>query len=125
MNPRITPLTPLTQLRGGAGVDLAGLKITNGLLSATIDLTAATTVEDLLNRINSSGTAVRAEINAAGTGINILNPTQGTAMTIAENGGTTAADLGIRSFHATTPLAQLNGGGGVRTVDATCRRSRT
>ena len=117
MNPRITPLTPLTQLRGGAGVDLAGLKITNGLLSATIDLTAATTVEDLLNRINSSGTAVRAEINAAGTGINILNPTQGTAMTIAENGGTTAADLGIRSFHATTPLAQLNGGGGVRTVD--------
>ncbi len=115
---RVTPLTRLSDLNAGAGIDTAsGLTITNGLVTKTIDLSAANTVEDLLNAINGSGTAVRAEINAAGTGINLLNPTQGTSMTIAENGGTTAADLGVRSFSPDSPLSQLNGGKGVRTVD--------
>jgi flagellar hook-associated protein 3 FlgL len=91
--------------------------ITNGLTTKTIDLSGATTVEDMLNTINGSGAAVRAEINDAGTGINILNPTQGTNMMIAENGGTTASDLGVRSFTNTTPLSELNFGKGVRTVD--------
>src|SRR5206468_7215038 len=96
--------------------DLAGLQITNGLASANFDLSGAVTVEDMLNTINSSGTGVRAEINAFGTGINILNPTQGTQLTIGENGGTTAADLGVRSFNPATQLNELNNGQGVRTV---------
>jgi flagellar hook-associated protein 3 FlgL len=70
----------------------------------------------MLTAINGSDTGVRAEINATGTGINILNPTQGTDLRIAENGGTTANDLGIRSFDASSPLAELNDGKGVRTV---------
>jgi hypothetical protein len=117
INPKVTGLTTLASLKGGAGIDTAGLIITNGQSSATIDLSGATTVEDLLNAINGSDVAVRAEINAAGTGINILNPTQGTTMTIAENGGTTAADLGVRSFGPDSPLSELNFGKGVRTVD--------
>ena len=76
---------------------------------------ATTTVEDLLNAINASGTAVRAQINASGTGIDILNPTQGPQMTIAENGGTTASDLGVRSLGPATQLSELNDGKGVRT----------
>ncbi len=122
VQPRLTLLTPLSDLNGGAGIDLSsGLRMSNGLLSATVTFTSPPlrvnpTVEDLLNAINSSGTAVRAEINAAGSGINVLNPTQGTNMTIAENGGTTAGDLGIRSFSPTSPLTELNGGKGVRTV---------
>jgi flagellar hook-associated protein 3 FlgL len=71
----------------------------------------------MINAINNSGTHVRAEINAAGTGINILNPTQGTNLSIAENGGTTATDLGVRSFNPTSPLTELNLGKGVRTAD--------
>ena len=103
--PRLILLTPLSSLRGGAGIDLSGgMIITNGQASATIDLSTAQTVEDLLNAINGAGIQVSASINAAGTGINIINPTQGPQMTIAENGGTTAADLGIRSF---SPAAQL------------------
>jgi flagellin-like hook-associated protein FlgL len=118
VRPRITELTTLASLRGGAGIDTTnGLTITNGTASATIDLSGATTVEDMLNAINGSGVPVRAEINAAGTGINILNPTQGTTMTIAEAGGTTAADLGVRSFGPDTPLSELNFGKGVRTAD--------
>jgi flagellin-like hook-associated protein FlgL len=117
INPKVTGLTTLASLNGGAGIDTAGLIITNGQSSDTIDLSGATTVEDMLNAINGSSVAVRAEINAAGTGINILNPTQGTTMTIAENGGTTAADLGVRSFGPASPLSELNFGKGVRTVD--------
>jgi flagellin-like hook-associated protein FlgL len=117
INPKVTGLTTLASLKGDAGIDTAGLIITNGQSRATIDLSGATTVEDLLNAINGSDVAVRAEINAAGTGINILNPTQGTTMTIAENGGTTAADLGVRSFGPDSPLSELNFGKGVRTVD--------
>ncbi len=125
VNPRVTLLTPLSDLRAGAGIDLAGgLKITNGLLSATVSFTspplrAGATVEDMLNAINGSGTAVRAQVNASGTGIDILNPTQGTQMTIAENGGTTAGDLGVRSFAPTSPLSELNGGRGVKTAAGT------
>jgi flagellar hook-associated protein 3 FlgL len=114
---RVTLLTPLASLNAGAGIGLAGgLQITNGQTSATVDLTGAATVQDAINRINNSGTHVRAEINAAGTGINILNPVQGTEMRIAENGGTTAADLGIRSYSTTTSVADMNNGRGVRTV---------
>jgi flagellar hook-associated protein 3 FlgL len=115
---KVTPLTPLASLNGGAGIDLAGgLQISNGSASATITFAGATTVQDLLNQINNSGTHVQAEINAAGTGINIINPVQGTGMRIAENGGTTAADLGIRSFAPGTQLSDLNDGQGVKTVD--------
>jgi flagellar hook-associated protein 3 FlgL len=116
LNPNITPLTDLADLRGGLGIDSTGLIITNGQKTATVDFSTATTVEDLLNRINQSGTGVLARLSSNGTGIDILNPVQGTKMTIAENGGTTAADLGVRSFSPGTLLAELNGGKGVTTV---------
>ena len=116
LNPNLTPLNNLADLRGGLGIDLSGLIVTNGQTTATIDLSTATTVEDLLNRINQSGTGVRARLSDNGTGIDILNPVQGTKMTIAENGGATAADLGVRSFSPSSLLAELNGGKGVTTV---------
>jgi flagellar hook-associated protein 2 len=120
IQPQVTPLTNLADLNGGAGIDQAGgIQITNGQKTVTIDLSAATTVEDMLNDINGAGVGVRAQINAAGTGIDILNETQGTNLSIAENGGTTAADLGIRSFTPDTPLGELNGGNGVGTVAGT------
>ncbi len=116
--PKITLLTPLASLNSGTGIDLAnGITITNGEQTATINFTGSATVQDMLNRINSSGAHVRAEINGAGTGINILNPTQGMNMSIAENGGSTAADLGVRSFGPASSLAELNLGKGVGTAD--------
>src|SRR5439155_15400144 len=71
---------------------------------------------DLLNRINQSGTGVLARLSENGTGIDIFNPVQGTQMTIGENGGATAADLGVRSFSPSSLLSELNGGKGVTTV---------
>lgn len=116
ISPRITPLTPLAALKGGAGIDLAGLQITNGQFSQTIDLSSAVTVEDLLNAVNGGTANVRAAISDDGARINLLNPTQGLSLTVGENGGTTADDLGVRSMTAGSPVSELNGGRGVRTV---------
>ncbi|HEY2585289.1 MAG TPA: flagellin [Tepidisphaeraceae bacterium] len=117
VQPNVTALTPISALNDGAGIDTThGLIITNGQKSATLNFSSATTVGDLLNQINASGTDVRAQVNAAGTGIDILNTIQGTSLTIGENGGTTAADLGVRSFSASTALSSLNGGRGVGTA---------
>ncbi len=115
--PKLTPFTRLSDLKGGLGIDTAnGMTITNGQKSATINLAGAATMEDLLNAINGANVGVRASVNDAGTGINILNATQNTTMTISEAGGTLASDLGVRSFHPGTELAELNAGAGVRTV---------
>ncbi len=122
VQPRVTALTKLTDLAGGSALDLSsGITITNGSKTATIKFTSPPlptnpTVQDMLNAINGSGTNVLARINDAGTGIDVINPTQGVQMTIGENGGTTAAALGIRSFNPQTTLASLNFGQGVRTV---------
>lgn len=117
VQPRITTLTPLSALNNGADIDTThGLKITNGASSATVNLSSATNVGDLINAINGSGTNAQARINSAGTAINIVNTVQGTNLSVAENGGTTAADLGVRSFSPSTPLSDLNGGAGVGTA---------
>ena len=115
---RLTSATPVTALAGGAGIDtISGLRITNSVVAdvGVIDLSAAQTMEDILNAINNSGVGVRATINADDTGINVYNLMSGSEMRIGENGGTTATDLGIRSFHAATPLSELNQGRGVHT----------
>ncbi|MHC4697739.1 MAG: flagellin [Planctomycetota bacterium] len=43
----------------------------------------------------------------------MFNEVSGTSLTIGENGGTTATDLGIRTLSADTPLADLNFGRGI------------
>lgn len=117
VRPNVTPLTKLADLRGGAGLDPAGFTITNGIKTQTVAPAGLTTVEDLLNAINGGPTGALAEINATGTGLNVRTPVQTGSLTLAENGGTTAADLGIRSFSLGTALSALNGGRGVRLGD--------
>lgn len=110
--------TPLTALLDGMGLDVtAGLTMTNGASSATIDLSAATSVQDVLNAINNSGLSVKARINDAGTGLDVVNLLSGTELSIGENGGSVASDLGIRSLDLDTPLSSLNNGRGVRIED--------
>lgn len=114
LGPRVTRLTSLSALAGGANLDLqSGFIITNGPRSATIDLSDAETVQDMINAINNAGVYVFARINEQGTGIDIFNQVSGTSMSIAENDGTTAADLGIRTLNEATTLDELNLGLGV------------
>jgi len=95
----------------GSGTDFdqqSGLQILNGQATHLIDLSLAVTVEDLLNTLNSSPAAVLAEINQEGTGIDVRSRLSGVDFAIGENGGTTATQLGLRTFAEATKLADLN-----------------
>jgi len=113
VNPRLTAFTPLSTL---GGVDWAsGIVITNGGVTKTISFAGATSIQDVLSRINMAGLNIEAKINDAGNGIDVVSRLSGTDFSIGERGGTTAADLGIRSMTASTTLKSLNGGRGVST----------
>jgi len=107
---------------GGSGETLdqsSGLRIVSGEDTFDIVFDGDETVEDLLNRLNQSEADVHAEINAAGTGIDIRSRRNGTDFQIGEiNGGTTATQLGVRTYGRDTKLADFNHGIGVPTKDA-------
>lgn len=106
----------------GSGEDLdltSGLIIENGAETYTIDLSAAKTIEDLLNTLNGSPANVLAEIDPNGKGITVRSRLSGAPFSIGENGGTTATQLGIRSTTEQTFLTQLNYGRGIGTADGT------
>ena len=113
--PPITNLPASTTTAGGSGtsLDTSGLQIVSGGKTYTVSLGGDTTVQDLLNSINKSGAGLDAEINAAKTGINVSSRVSGADFSIGENGGTTATQLGLRTFTADTQLSQLNYGAGV------------
>jgi len=125
LDPILRPTTPLADL-GIAWDQASGLRIVNGNTTHVISFSGAETVEDLLGILNRSSATVLAEINAERTGINVRSRLSGSDFAIGENGGTTASDLGLRSFTLDTRLDSLNHGGGVRVadgVDFTIRRN--
>ncbi|MFH1742191.1 MAG: flagellar filament capping protein FliD [bacterium] len=92
----------LNEMNDGQGVKLGKIKITDRAgTSAEIDLSTARTVDDVLFLISNYPTVgVRAEINSSGTGINIVDESDGviSPLKVEEVGnGTTAQDLGIRN----------------------------
>jgi flagellin-like hook-associated protein FlgL len=120
LQPVVTAATPLSLLNNGAGVDTSQpLVITNGPYSASIDLSGTTTVQEVLNRINTAGVYVRASINEQGTGINVLNSLSGSAFSIVENSqtGAVAQGLGILTTNLSTNLADFNDTSGVNLRD--------
>ena len=115
-------LSSVKETAGGRGKDFdrtSGLRITNRGRTYTVDVKSTETIEDLLNVLYVSGAGVVASINAEGTGIDVRSTVSGSDFHIGENGGTTAADLGIRSFQRTTPLMVLNHGRGVKVAEGT------
>jgi len=124
----------VSSLNGGSGISLGTIAVTDRTgKSANIDLSGATSVQDILNTINSSGLSVNAALDSAGNGIQ-LTDTSGASgnLVIGDVGsGTTAKSLGINgTFDATqttvdggdlhlqyvssnTQLSDFNGGKGV------------
>ena len=117
----VTGLPTVTATSGGGGsaFDTSGLQIVSEGKTYTVDVSGDKTVQDLLNSINGSGTGLDAEINSSSTGINVRSRVSGSSFSIGENGGNTAAQLGIRTFTANTQLSQLNYGQGVGVNTAT------
>ena len=123
INPVLTATTA-----GGSGTDFdrnSGIRITIGGATHTLAFTDADTIQDVVNKINSAGAGVLAEINDQGTGINVRSRLSGADFSIGENGGSTAAQLGLRSFTTATRLEDLNHGIGVHSSsDADFRITR-
>lgn len=112
VDPRLTLLTNLSNLPGLAG--LSDFVITNAGQSRTVDTTGVVTMQDLANAISRTGIGARLEIAADGQRINVINELSGSRMSIAETvGGSTATDLGVRSFTSSTQLSDFNNGRGV------------
>ena len=98
--------TLLSNYNGGAGVAQGQFRITDSKGdAATISVsTATTTVQQLLNEINTSGVHVQASINSTGNGISITDEAGGTgSLALTESdGGTTLSDLNLTSLASTT-----------------------
>lgn len=108
--------TAVTEGGSGETLDLAsGIRVVSGDTTYTLAFESANSVEDILNVINGSEAGLHAEINADGSGINVRSRLSGANLQIGENGGTTATQLGIRSYAGATRLADLNHGVGVPT----------
>ncbi|MCC5828928.1 MAG: hypothetical protein JJU36_05715 [Phycisphaeraceae bacterium] len=110
INPRLTMLTRLSDLEHP--VDLSGgLKITVGATTRIADFSSAQTIQDLVNEINRLDMGLRLEINQAKRGLSLYTDVSGVEVSIGENGGgTTARDLGLRSFGEDTLLADFQFG---------------
>ncbi len=122
----------LSRFNGGSGVAAGSIVITDSAGAvATIDLSSAETLQDVLDAINSASVSVTASINSAKDGIKLVDSAGGTGtMSIAEGGSTTASDLGIlgsanssgvlngtdvhlQYISRATLLSDLNGGEGM------------
>lgn len=124
----------LSALRGGSGLTLGSIKLTNRLgQSATVDLSNARTVQDVLDTLSGSGLGISASLNGSQNGINLTDNSGGTGNLLIEDadGTNSATALGLAgTFDRTktavnganlqrqwvsdsTPLSGYNGGKGV------------
>jgi flagellar hook-associated protein 3 FlgL len=93
--------TSTAQLRGGTGVNLGSLRVSDGVggPSTSVDLSGARDIGDILDALNNAFAAnlpaIRAGLNAAGNGLELVHSGAGTIVVSEEGGGTTAAQLGI------------------------------
>ncbi|MFO0857969.1 MAG: flagellar filament capping protein FliD [Phycisphaerales bacterium] len=127
---RLDSNVALSDLNGGAGVSRGRIVITDAAGgSATVDLSRAVTVEDVLNAINGNGTAQVTASVKNGSFVIRDNTTGTGTVTIADaSGSTTATSLGLAGvapsgkvvtgnsvygLNVNTSLASLNDGNGV------------
>ncbi len=99
--------TLISSLKGGAGLGTLGqLDITDRSgATATVDLSSAVTLDDVIDAINAAGgVSVTARVNAARNGIELIDTSGGTSSNfiVANGDGTNTADaLGIAVDAAT------------------------
>ncbi|HVX59781.1 MAG TPA: flagellar filament capping protein FliD, partial [Pirellulales bacterium] len=107
----VNPPTSLGQLNGGNGVARGAVTITDRSgATATIDLTAAQTIDDVVNAINQA-TGVRVQASINGDGLVLTDKTGQTTSNLSVQdvgNGTTAADLGLAGSTASNTLAGTN-----------------
>jgi len=96
----ISEATELSDLRHGQGVRLGSLKVTDGdgnTATINLDYDYVVTLQDVIDAFATSTANVRARINDTGDGLLLYDEfsTAGGTITVEEDGGSVAADLGI------------------------------
>lgn len=96
----------LSSLNGGTGITLTTIDITDRAGgNATVDLSAAKTVQDVLDAIsNAGGVNVTAKLKASGNGIQIVDDTGGSGDVVIAAGATADA-LGLAGTFPSTVVA--------------------
>ncbi len=122
INPRVTLQSPVTALSGlTLPLGTVRFRFTSGAQTSftDVDLSTATTIDQLRDRIETAVPGVRVQINGARTGIDVLSEISGPALSIEPTGvgPDTASELGVRTLDLNTPLTDFNDGRGVRVVD--------
>ena len=109
-------LTERTEL-GALGVVIdwtGGLKISQGATTKVADFATATTIQDLSNEIQRLDLGLRLEIDTQQQSLMLVSQVSGVDLAVTENaGGTTAQDLGLRTFGSSTQLDAFRFGLGV------------
>jgi flagellin-like hook-associated protein FlgL len=107
LRPRVTGATLLSDLNDGQGVSPGRIEIASGVaVPVTLDLTGATTVQDVLDAINGSTAGVTASIGPGEDGIRIVGTDPLSVKEVL--GGSTASDLGILGSSTSTTLDGQN-----------------
>lgn len=100
----------LRSLNGGQGADLSDLSITDRAgNSASVNLNGASTLNDVIDAINASGTNLSASVSSSGLGIAITDSTDAAAVTgNLVVSGITAVSLGIDANVAASEVGGRN-----------------
>lgn len=101
----------LSALKGGSGLNLGSIKLTNRLgQTATVNLSAAKTVQDVLDSLSGAGLNITATLNASQNGISLVDRSGGTGNLVIEDTDPTnsATALGLAGTFDTTRAA-VNG----------------
>lgn len=131
----------LSSLNGGQGFEQLGeITITDRSgTAATIDLSGAETLDDVIDALNDSGLGISAQLNRTKTGIEIVDTTSGSAndLTIEDaddsntatqlgiagisgSGSVDSGSLGLQSVSRNTRIDQFGGSGPIGgTIDIT------
>lgn len=118
LNLVVTPHTQLAQLFGGTGIASGSLfTLRQNGQNYTVNTSGMTTVEDLINGIETSGARVQARVDATGKYFSIQSTESGTTLSVGEAGGNLASRLGVRTFDSSTPVSRLNFGQGIFSND--------
>jgi flagellin-like hook-associated protein FlgL len=114
--PKLTELTPVANLTG-VTVPMGTIRLESGGQVRDLDLSGAATVRDIMLAVKALDIGVRVEIADTGDRLDFVNELSGSPMSIGEvAGGTTATELGVRSYAGWTLLADFNRGRGVDIV---------
>ncbi|MHC4769080.1 MAG: flagellin, partial [Planctomycetota bacterium] len=114
VDPKLTEQSLVTSLPG-ITAPLGTIRIANAGQSRDLDLSAATTVRDIINAVEGLNLGVRVEIADSRDRLKFINELSGGQMSIGEvGGGVSATELGVRTLATWTRLDDLNNGLGVQ-----------